>query len=81
MPRCVDQVQIEFFPFFVDIGKGNGVALDGDAPFPFDVHGIQYLVAEPPLIHQTGVLNQTVGQGGLTVIDMGDNTENFESVS
>ena len=40
MSRGVDQVEVKFFPFFIGIGQGDGIALDGDAPFPFDVHGV-----------------------------------------
>jgi len=33
------------------------------------------LVAKLPVSNQAGELNKTVGQGGFTVIDMGNNAE------
>jgi hypothetical protein len=33
------------------------------------------LVAKLPIINQAGVLNQTIGQGGFPVIDMGNDAE------
>ena len=57
------------------VGQADGVALDGDAPLPFDVHGVQDLVAELAVLHHAGPLDEAVRQGGLAVVDMGDDAE------
>ncbi len=73
--RGIDEVEVVLHPVFGFIREGDGVALDGDAPFPFDVHGVQKLVPELTFPHHTGVLDQPVRQGGLAVVNMGDNAE------
>jgi hypothetical protein len=30
------------------VGQANGLALDGDAALPFDIHGVQDLIFEIP---------------------------------
>ena len=73
--RGVDQVQLVFLPVLGGIGQGDGLALDGDAPLPFDVHGVEDLVAELAVLHHAGPLDQPVGQGRFAVVDMGDDAE------
>jgi len=75
MPRRIDQVEIVFLAAPVRIGEGHGLALDRDAPFPFQVHGVQDLIPEFPFADQAGILNKTIGQGGFTVIDVSDDAE------
>jgi hypothetical protein len=57
------------------VGEHHGLALDGNASLPFDVHVVKDLVAKLPVSNQAGVLNQPVGQGGFPVIDMGNDAE------
>ena len=75
MPRCVNQVQNILFSIFRAIGQGDGVALDGDAAFPLDVHVVQHLVLKISFIADTGELDQPVGQRGFAVVDVGDDAE------
>ena len=75
MPRCVDQIENIILPVLGMIGQGNGIAFDGDAALPLDVHIIQHLVLKISFIADAGKLDQTVGQRGLAVIDMRDNAE------
>jgi hypothetical protein len=72
---CVDQVQFKLLTVPVGIGKGHGLAFDGDTPLPLNIHIVQDLVAELPLILKTGHLDQPVGKGGFSVINMGYYTE------
>ena len=51
------------------------MTLNGDAPLPFNVHGIEHLILKIPIGHHVSGLNPTVRQGGFPVVDMGDNTE------
>ena len=57
------------------IGKGDGIALDGNTAFPLNVHIIQDLILKISFIADAGELNQTVGQCGLSVINMGNDAE------
>jgi len=73
--RSIDKIEIEYLTGSARVGEHHGLALDGNASLPFDIHIIKELVAKLPVINQAGVLNQTVGQGGFPVIDMGNNAE------
>jgi len=52
--------------------QGDGAGLDGDAPLPLQVHGVQHLLGADALVDGVALLQQPVGEGGLAVIDMGD---------
>lgn len=73
--RGVDEVEFVFPAVPGGVGQADGVALDGDAPLPFQVHGVQDLVAKLALLNHAGPLDETVRQGGLAVVDMGDDAE------
>ncbi len=75
MSRSVDQVEFERLPARRVVFHADGVQLDGDATFPLEVHGVQQLVAHEAPFHRMGRLDETVGQGGFTVVDMGHDTE------
>ena len=53
----------------------DGVALDGDSLLLLQVHVVQHLVFHFPLAQGAGEFQQTVGQGGFPVVDMGDDAE------
>ncbi len=53
----------------------DGVALDGDAFLPFQVHVVQHLVFHLPVAQGLGEFQQTVCQGRFTMVDMGDDAE------
>jgi hypothetical protein len=69
--------QVEFIGIAVQGGIGDGyrLALDGDPPFPFYVHVIQYLILKIPVFHQMAFLDEPVRQGGLSVVNVGDNAK------
>jgi hypothetical protein len=46
------------------------LGLDGDAPLPFDVHGVEVLLAHVAGVHRAGQFKDPVGQGGLAVVDV-----------
>jgi len=71
VPRSVDQIQVEALPLAVGVGKGHGLALDGDPPLPLDVHRVEDLVAKLPLVDLEGPLDQAVREGRLAVVDVG----------
>jgi hypothetical protein len=47
------------------------VTFNGNAAFALQIHSVQDLVPEIPVAYETGVLDETIGQGGLAVIDVG----------
>jgi len=62
MSRCIDQIEDVRFSIFGAIGQGDGIAFNGNAPFPFDIHIVQNLILEISFIADAGKLNQTVGK-------------------
>ena len=74
VPRRIDHVQNVFFTvFFVD--HADGVSLDGNAAFAFQIHVVQELVHHFVFGNSLGQFNHSVGQGGFAVIDVGDNAK------
>ena len=51
---------------------GHRPGLDGDAPLPLQVHAVQQLILHLPLGHRVAQLQQPVGQGGLSVVNVGN---------
>ena len=50
-------------------------AFDGDTPLPFQVHLVQELVGHVPGRHRPSYLEKPVGEGGLAVVYVSDDTE------
>ena len=55
--------------------QGRGLGFNGNAPFFFNVHGVEHLRTHLAHVETPTVLNESVGQGGFTVIDVGNNRE------
>jgi hypothetical protein len=53
----------------------DSVRLDGDTLLTFEIHIIKYLRLHLALVQSVGSLQQTVGQGRFTVVDMGYNAK------
>ncbi len=53
----------------------DGVALDGNALLPLQVHVVQYLVFHFPVAERAGQLQQPVRQCGLPMVDMCDDAK------
>ena len=51
------------------------LGLDGDAPFPLDVHGVEVLLAHLPGIDRSGDLEDAIRQGRLAMVDVADDGE------
>jgi hypothetical protein len=49
------------------------LGFDGNAPFTFQIHGIQDLLGHFPIRQATAQLNEAVGNGGFAVVNVGDN--------
>ena len=50
----------------------HGIELDGDAPLPLQVHGVQDLVFHFPFFHGVRQFQDAVGQGAFPMVDVGD---------
>ena len=72
MARGVNKVQGVDFPVLRLIKQVDGPGLDGDAPLALQVHIVQELVFHFPLGDGIALLQQAVRQGGLAVVDVGD---------
>jgi hypothetical protein len=75
MSGGINQIEFVFFSPFTGIRKGDGMALDGDPPFLFKVHGVQNLMAKLALADHSRMLDKAIGKGRFAVIDMGDDAE------
>ena len=58
------------------IRNRHRLALDGDAPFAFDIHPIENLCLVPsPVGGDLGLLDETVGKGRLAMVYVRNNAE------
>ncbi len=71
MARRVDQVDLILLAVAA-VDHAHRAGLDGDALFPLQIHGVEELLAHLPLGDRVGHLHQTVGQGALAVVDVGN---------
>ena len=72
MARGVDQVEGIVLPVGGAVGQTHGAGLDRDAALALEIHVVKDLILHDALLHRPALLDQTVGQGGLAVVDMGD---------
>ena len=71
--RRVDQVEFVFLAVIGVVVHGNGAGFDGNAALAFQLHVVQNLVLHGALVHAVGQLQNTVRQGGLAVVNVGNN--------
>jgi hypothetical protein len=71
----VDQVKLVKLAISGRVLHPHRFSFDGDALFTFEVHRIQHLRHHVALRERAGTLEQPIGQGGLTVVDVGDDDE------
>jgi hypothetical protein len=57
------------------VGEAHGLGLDGDAALALELHGIEHLLLHLARGKPARELNQPVGQGRFSVVDMGDDRE------
>jgi hypothetical protein len=69
--------QVEYVLAAIDSGIGDShrLALDGDAPFPLYVHVVQDLILKIAVCYKMAFLDEAVGKGRLSVIDMRNDAE------
>ena len=73
--RGVDEVQVVGLAILGLVLQTDGPGLDGDAALLFQIHVVQQLGLHLALLHRAAGHNQPVGQGGFSVVNVGDDTE------
>ena len=58
----------------------NALEFDRDTPLAFDVHRIEVLGSHFPRVDRATQLEQAVRQGGLAMVDVGDDAEIADTV-
>ena len=71
----VHQVELVGLPILGGIDQPDRLRLDGDATLALDIHAVEHLVAHLAGIETAAELDQPVGQGGLPMVDVGDDGE------
>ena len=75
MARGVDQVEGIVLPPVVPVAQPHGAGLDGDAPLALQIHVVEDLILHHAHFHRVALFDQTVGERGFAVVDMGDDRE------
>jgi hypothetical protein len=75
VPRCIEQIQPVFFARLRTVLHRYWVRFDRDPAFAFQIHGIEQLILFFALVDRAGALEQSIRQGGLSVIDVRDDAE------
>ena len=75
MAGGVDQVQDIGFTILGRVFDPHRVGLDRDAAFAFDIHAVEHLRLHIARSHRSGHLNEPVGKGGFSVVNMGHDRE------
>ncbi len=71
----INQVQRVLFTVICLVDQANGLSLNGNAALLLDIHGIENLLRHLTISESAGRLDEAIGQGGLTVVDVRDNRE------
>ena len=75
MPGRVDQVELVDLAIGGGVFEGDRIALDRDAPLTLDIHTVEDLVAELPIINRAAGLDQAVCERRFPMVDMSDDAE------
>jgi hypothetical protein len=75
VPWGVDQVEDVLAAVGGDIAQPDRLGLDRDASLALQVHLVEVLGAHVALTHGMGEIEQSVGQGGLPMVDMSNDAE------
>ena len=75
MAGSIGKVQAIRLAVFRGVTHRDGMRLDRDAAFPFQIHRIEQLILAFAILDRAGPLEQTIGERRLAVIDMRDDAE------
>ena len=73
MAGCVDKINLVGGPIIGSIGHRDRMGFDGNASLPLKVHLIEHLLLHFPVGNGSGQLEQPVGNGRFSVVDVGNN--------
>ena len=72
MPWGVDQIEEILLSVLGLVPDGNGVSLDGNSPFPLEVHRVKDLLSGFPGGDGTCIFQQSVRKSRFPVVDVRD---------
>ena len=75
VPRGINQVEVIDISVFGFVLQGSSLRLDGNAALFFDIHRIKHLLAHFAVRQAAAARNQSIGQCGFAVVNMGDDGE------
>ena len=75
MSGRVDEVELVGLAVVCLVHDANGLALDRDASFALDVHGVEQLGLHVALGHGVCLLEDAIRDRRLAVVDVGDDGE------
>ena len=75
MAGRVDKIQLIILTIRRLIVERDRIALDRNAPFPLNIHRVEHLVMKLAQRHAATGLDQSIRQGQLAMIDVGNDAE------
>ena len=75
MAGCIDKVELIGLTVPCLILQSDTLSLDGNAPLPLQIHGVQHLFSHLPLSQTATDLDKAIRNSGFAMVDMRDNGE------
>src|SRR6185437_2243395 len=75
VPGGIDHVELITLAVPRLVIEGDALGFDRDAALALEIHGIEHLRLHLPVGEPAAELNETVSEGGLAVIDVGNDGE------
>ena len=75
MAGGIDQIQDELLAGLVRVREADGLAFDRDPALALDVHVVEHLVVEFPVLDELRALDEAVRERRFPVVDMSDDAE------
>ena len=73
--RRVDQIEDVFVAVARFVAQSDGASLDRDPALALEIHVVEHLLVHLTHLDRAGLLQQTIGERRLAVIDVGDDRE------
>lgn len=80
MAGGVDQVEDIGLSIAGGITQTGRLGLDGDPPFPLQVHAVEDLVGHVTHLHRPGPFDQAISQSTFAVVNVGDDGKISDSI-